>query len=253
MKDKVVVVTGGSRGIGAGISELFYREGAKVVVNYRSDDDAAHALKQKLSANDDRLKLLRADVSQTEGRKHLLERTLQAFEKIDVLVNNAGIAARQGFLNGTEEEFDRIIETNLKGPVFLAQDCANHMIEKNIKGSIINLCSVSAHFANAPTSYCAAKAGLLMATKTMALALGRYGIRVNNVTPGTIKSDMNRPYWQDMPDKWQQATQNLPLGRGGEALELASAVLYLADDKSSFVTGTEIIVDGGFCLRPFWQ
>jgi 3-oxoacyl-[acyl-carrier protein] reductase len=252
MKDKVVIVSGGSRGIGAGITRAFYDKGAKVVVNYRNDLQAAMALKEKLNALDERFLLVQADVSASEGRQSLLQQTLAKFNQVDVLVNNAGIAARKKFLKGTEQEFDAIIDTNLKSPIFLAQACAQSMIDKNTKGSIINICSVSGYFANAPVSYSASKAGLLAATKGMALALGEHGIRVNSVTPGTIKSDMNRYYWQDNPDLWQQHTIGMPLKRGGEPKELASAVVYLASDESSYITGIDLQVDGGWMLKPYW-
>jgi len=252
MDNKVVIITGGSRGIGAGISKAFYSKAARVVVNFGKNEDAALKLKNELNGTDDTLLLVKADISTSEGRQNLITQTINHFGRIDVLVNNAGIAARKDFLKGTEDEFDSILNTNLKGPVFLAQACANHMIENNIKGSIVNICSVSAYSPNAATSYCASKAGLLMATKRMAFKLGSYGIRVNSVTPGTIKSDMNRRYWQDNPEKWNESTNKMPLQRGGEPAELASAVVYLASEESSFITGVDIVVDGGWLLKPYW-
>ena len=179
MQNKVVIITGGSRGIGAGITEEFYNKGARVVVNYYKNEDAAMKLKEKLGGSDESFLLAKADVSTSDGRQALVTQTVSHFSAIDVLVNNAGIAARKGFLKGTEEEFDSIIDTNLKGPIFLAQACASYMIENKIQGNIINICSISAHMPNAATSYCASKAGLLIATKTMALKLGPHGIRVN--------------------------------------------------------------------------
>jgi NAD(P)-dependent dehydrogenase (short-subunit alcohol dehydrogenase family) len=252
MKDKVVIVTGGSRGIGAGITEAFYEKGASVVVNYRNNKEAALALKNRLDAKDENFLLIGADISTFEGRQRLVSETIEHFGRIDVLVNNAGIAAKKRFLKGTEEEFESIIDTNLKAPIFLAQACAKTMIDNSICGSIINISSVSATIANAPTSYCASKAGLQMASKTMALALAQHKIRVNTVTPGTIKSDMNRWFWQDNPDVWNKLTEKMPLQRGGEPKELASAVVYLASDESSFITGSDILVDGGWSLTPNW-
>jgi len=250
MKNKVVIITGGSRGIGAGITEAFYNKGARVVVNYRKNEEAAVKLKKTLKGDDESFLLVQADVSTAAGRDKLVAQTLSHYGAIDVLVNNAGIAARKSFLKGTEEEFDSIIDTNLKGPIFLAQACAASMIEEKIQGSIINICSVSAYMPNAATSYCAAKAGLLMATKTMALKLGEHGIRANNVSPGTIKSDMNRWHWHDNPDVWNETTRKFPLQRGGEPSELASAVVYLASDESRYITGIDIVVDGGWLLKP---
>lgn len=254
MQNKVVIVTGGSRGIGVGITESFLEKGAKVVVNYRSNKVSAEQLQDQLKEFSESLLFVQADVGLSADREDLIKKTLAHFGHIDILVNNAGVSARKGFLKGTEEEFDAIIQTNLKGPIFLAKACVEHMIDKKIKGSIVNISSVSGHTPNAPTSYCAAKAGLIMATKTMALKLGPYGIRVNTVTPGTIKSDMNRRFWQDAPEKWDAAVQTMPLQRGGEPRELASAVLYLASDDASYVTGSDLVVDGGCLLRqPEWE
>ena len=202
MKNKVVIVTGGSRGIGVGITQSFLEKGAKVVVNYRSNKTSAEQLQDQLKEFSASLLFVQADVGLSADREYLIEKTLAHFGHIDTLVNNAGISARKGFLKGTEEEFDAIIQTNLKGPIFLAKACAEHMIDNKIKGSIVNISSVSGHTPNGATSYCVAKAGLIMATKTMALKLGPYGIRVNTVTPGTIKSDMNQRFWQDAPEKW---------------------------------------------------
>jgi NAD(P)-dependent dehydrogenase (short-subunit alcohol dehydrogenase family) len=252
MKNKVIIITGGSRGIGIGISTAFHELGAKIVINYHKNHEAAQRLKTALGATDATVCLVKADVGSTTGRTTLINETLRHFGRIDVLVNNAGISARGSFLKGTEEEFDTIIDTNLKGPVFLAQACAKHMIEHDIKGSIVNISSVSAHLPNAPTSYAASKAGLIAAGKTMALKLGPQGIRVNTVTPGTIRSDMNRRAWQDNPELWNDLTKKSPLRRGGEPHELANAVVFLAGDKSSFITGTELVVDGGWMLKPTW-
>ncbi len=153
MQNKVVIITGGSRGIGAGITEEFYNKGARVVINYSKNEAAAMKLKEKLGATDKSCLLVKADVGTSDGRKTLVQQTVSHFGTIDVLVNNAGISARGSFLKGTEDEFDSIINTNLKGPIFLAQACAAHMIENKIQGKIINICSVSAHVPNAPTSY----------------------------------------------------------------------------------------------------
>ena len=253
MKNRVVVITGGSRGIGAGITKAFAEKGYQIVLNYRNDEAAAKKLIATLAIDEDALLLVKADISVSGDRDDLINTTLEKFGQIDVLVNNAGIVAKNNFLKETETEFDRVINTNLKAPIFLAQACANIMIEKNVAGSIINICAVSAHNPNAPTSYCASKAGLLMATKTMALKLGKYNIRVNNVTPGTIRSEMNRSYWKDNPDAWLEVTKKIPLQRGGEPSELANVVAFLASDESSFVNGAEIAVDGGWLLRPYWD
>ena len=252
MKDKVIVITGGSRGIGAGISRAFHARGCRIVINYRANDEAAEKLASTFNCSKDTVLLLKADTGTTQGRKRILDETVRHFGTLHVLVNNAGIAARGSFLKGSEGEFDAVINTNLKGPVFLAQMCANYMIEHEIRGSIVNLASVSAHMPNAAVSYAASKSGLVAATRGMALKLGKYGIRANIVTPGTIKSDMNRHLWQDKPELWDKHTRCMPLGRGGEPRELADAIVFLASEQSSFITGSELVVDGGWMLKPFW-
>lgn len=252
MSNKVVIITGASRGIGVGITELFFEKGYRVVVNYRSDGESAENLKARLQASDDQMLLVQADVGVSADREKLLQATLDHFGQVDVLVNNAGISARGNFLKGTEEEYDAVMATNLKGPIFLAQACAKWMIDHEVKGSIINIASVSGHIPNAPTSYSASKAGILMATKTMALKLGEHGIRANSVTPGTVKSDMNRRVWEEDPSRWADIEAQMPIKRTGEPRELAQAVYFLASDENSYITGVDINVDGGWMLKPFW-
>jgi NAD(P)-dependent dehydrogenase (short-subunit alcohol dehydrogenase family) len=250
--NQVVIITGGSRGIGAGLVKAFFDQAYRVVLNYRHSEDAACDLQSALGADDKNMLLVKADVSTTEGRQQLIAKTLDHFGVMGVLVNNAGIVARGSFLKGTEAEFDTVLNTNLKGPVFLSQACAKLMIEHKIPGSIINIASVSAHMPNAPTSYAAAKAGLLAATKTMALKLGAYGIRANTITPGGIQSEMNRRIWQDDPQRWEALTATVPLRRGGKPSDIASAAVYLASDDSCYMTGAEMVVDGGWLLKPVW-
>ncbi len=252
MKDKVVIVTGGSRGIGVGITTAFLQAGAKVVVAYRANQQAAEVLRSSLLEYQAQLFLIQADISLAADRKKLLSQAIEHCGRIDVLVNNAGIVLPSNVLTETEEQFDQIISTNLKGPVFLAQACANYMIEQGIEGNVVNVSSVSAKVPNAPTAYCCSKAGLEMASKKMAYSLAKHKIRVNTVIPGTIRSDMNRRYWHDNPEKWQQHVSKLPMQRGGEPNELAAAVVFVASEQASFMTGAELLVDGGNLLKPDW-
>ena len=252
MKNKVVIVTGGSRGIGAGITEAFLGAGACVVVPYRSNSEAAKMFTETHEEHADRFFTIQADVSVSADRQNIVEQAHKKYGRIDVLVNNAGIVLPASPLNETEEQFDQIISTNLKGPFFLAQACANYMISNNINGNIVNISSVSAKVPNASVSYCASKIGIEMVSKRLALALAKNKIRVNTVVPGTIRSDMNRNYWEGNPEKWENHVSKMPLKRGGEPNELAAAVLFLASDQASYITGSEILVDGGNLLKPSW-
>lgn len=177
---------------------------------------------------------------------------MRHFSRVDVLVNNAGIKARKTFLKGDEEEFDSVINTNLKAPIFLSQLCADSMLKQNIQGSIVNICSVSAHFSNAVTAYCAAKAGLLMASKRMALKLCPHKIRVNCVTPGTIQSGMNRNHWEAQTDIWKQHIEHIPMQCAGIPTDIANAVQFLSSNDNQYITGSELVVDGGWSLKPTW-
>lgn len=252
MKDKVVIVTGGTRGIGAGISQAFLESGATVIAVYRNNVQKAQLFEQAMQQYGDCLSIIQADVSSGKDRLHLIAQVIQRYGRIDVLVNNAGRVIGASLFEETEQQFDEIIATNLKAPIFLAQACAKHMVEQGIAGSIVNITSVSAKMPNATMNYCASKAGLAMASKKMAHKLAKYHIRVNVVVPGTIRSDMNRPYWQDNPEAWQEHVKQLPMERGGEPNELAAAVVFLSSDQASFITGTELVVDGGNLLKPSW-
>lgn len=178
-----------------------------------------------------------------------MDSVINEFGSINVLVNNSGTAGRKKFIKDTEEHFNEIIASNLTGHVFLAQEVAKKMIENATHGSIINICSTASY---SPTSgslsYCAAKAGLLIATKNMAYELGPHGIRVNSITPGGIMTDMSRHAWED-PKIGPELENKIPMRRRGLPEEIAGAALYLSSDESSYTCGADVIVDGGWLLR----
>lgn len=247
--NKTVIVTGGTRGIGFAIAKAFVLNGDKVVMNYRSDTQQAEQALQSLQPDDSKVIAFQANISVEEDREHLLCETLDHFNSIDVLINNAGIAGKESFLKETEETFHHIMDNNLTGAIFLSQRVVKTMIDQAIKGSIIHIGSTAAHASSSGSlSYCVAKAGLLMATQHMAYKLGPYGIRVNCITPGGIETDMSRHAWSD-PERKSALEEVIPLRRRGQPDEVAGAALYLASDQASYTTGADIIVDGGWLLR----
>ncbi len=245
MKDKVILVTGGSRGIGFAIAKAFANQGCKVAINYRSDQQQAESALEELKTISHNVIGIQADVSEKSERERLLEETLTHFNEIDLLVNSAAISTRLTFLKTTEEEFDRIYGCNLKAPLFLGKIVAEQMIKQGHGGSIINICSVAGHIPMG-INYGGSKAALLMETKNMAAKLGPYNIRVNSISPGTTKTDLNRSAWEDNPEYWEKHVKNIALQRGANPDEIAGAAIYLASEQASYTTGTDILVDGGW-------
>ena len=251
MKDKVVIVTGAIKGMGFGTAKTLLKKDAKVVLVYRSDDARALQVKEELKSYSANMVLLKADITKAVDREKIVDETLKKFHRIDVLVNNAGVAATQIFLKIEEEEYDKILDVNLKAPIFLAQAVAKQMIAEGKGGVIVNFSSISGHRGTGGISYDASKAGVIRATQTMAAALAEYNIRVNSISPGYHKTEMNRYHWENKTEMHKDAVEQIPLGRASEAEETAGTVIYLASDASSFVTGTDITVDGGYsCVWP---
>jgi len=246
MSKQIVLITGGSRGIGFGIAKFLLKNHFKVVINFHSNQSRADIALKELKTISDDVIAIRADVTVKEERIRLLKETIEHFGRIDLLVNNAAVATRYGFLKTTEEEFDRLYNCNVKAPVFLGKIVAEQMIEQGDGGSIINICSIAGHRPGV-INYSDSKAALLMATKNMAAKLGKYNIRVNSISPGTFVTDLNKHSREGTPDIWKETIEKYPLQRAGDPEEMGSTVLYLATDASKFVTGIDIVVDGG-CL-----
>ncbi|MDF1655384.1 MAG: glucose 1-dehydrogenase [Coxiellaceae bacterium] len=247
MKSKIIIITGATKGMGLAAAKHLLNLGAKVTMVYAGDKQTAEKVTEQLSAYKDNILLLQADITSRDNRQRIVDETIAAFGGIDVLVNNAGVAAKKAFLKTTEEDYDRVLDVNLKAPVFLAQLVAKHMIERNRGGSIINFSSVCGHRGAGVVAYDAAKAGIIRATQSMANTLGVYNIRVNSISPGTHKTEMNRSHWEgDESELLQKMNECTALKRSAEASEIAGTVEYLASDMSSYTTGTDILVDGGF-------
>ena len=243
LEGQVAVVTGGSRGIGRAITEAFLRAGADVVVNYnRTPVEELKALASELGR---KLVDVRADVSQMADCERIIGAAIEAFGKVDVLVNNAGITRDTLLMRMDEAAWDAVIATNLKSVFACSRAAVKHMMRAR-SGSIINVSSVSGIMGNAgQCNYAASKAGVIGFTKSLAREVSSRNIRVNAVAPGFITSDMTDALDEKVREK---VLQEIPLGRFGRPEDIANAALYLASPMSAFVTGHTLVVDGGMAM-----
>jgi 3-oxoacyl-[acyl-carrier protein] reductase len=249
----VALVTGASRGIGRGIALALAREKFNIVINYNSNIQAAQEVKELAEAAGVQAAIVKADIALADDRRRLVDEAYGAFGRIDLLVNNAGIApsVRADILEASEESFDKLIGTNLKGPYFLTQLVAKKMIEQKPMGSpkIVNITSVSAYAASTNRGdYCVAKAGLAMMTQLFAARLAENGINVYEIRPGIIETDMTGPV-KAKYDKLIIEDGIQPIRRWGKPEDVARAVVAIARDLLPYSTGEVINVDGGFHLR----
>jgi glucose 1-dehydrogenase len=241
---KVALVTGAGSGIGYAIAERFAYEGAVVAIDYLGHGKEAQALAGGLNAAGAKAVALEADVTDAAAVEALFGQLVERFGRIDVLVNNAGIEKSQPLLEIDEASWDRTLAVDLKGPFLCLQAAARRMRESG-GGSIVNISSIHEDFpfpSYAP--YAVAKGGLRMLMRTAALALGSFGIRVNNVAPGAIATPINAATLAD-PAKVERLREIVPLQRMGTPEEVAEVALFLASDRSSYVTGSTYFVDGG--------
>jgi len=243
LKDQVAIITGASRGIGRSIAEAFAQEGAKVVINYNSNEAKASEVAEEIEKKDGHAICVKADVSVVGDVKNLVNTTLDRFGRVDILVNNAGVMYPEDFLSTSEEVWDRTIDVNLKGAYLCSKEVAPIMIKQK-KGKIINISSNSGLYH--PSSmryveYVTSKAGMNGMTKAMALRLGPY-ITVNAICPGYIQTEMvahNDPATEKM------LLDETALKRFGRPDEVANAAVFLASDEADFITGELLIVAGG--------
>ena len=243
LHDRVAVVTGAARGIGAATALRLARDGAHVVVNDISADGAKGVCDEVRSAGRRALASVH-DVSVKKEADALVREALSEFGRIDILVNNAGITRDAMLTKLTEEHWDEVIRVNLKGPFNMGQACAGPMMERK-SGSIVNIASVAWLGNIGQTNYSASKAGVVGMTCTWALELARYGIRANAIAPGLVESVLTRQIPPELRDKF---LKKIPLGRIGEPSEIASLVAFLASDASSYVTGQVIHACGGLSV-----
>ena len=242
LENKTVLITGASRGIGKGIANVFAEHGANVVFTYSSSVDAANALETELQALGVQAKGYQSNAADFEQAQALIEKVLADFSTIDVLINNAGITKDNLLMRISEEDFDKVIEVNLKS-VFNLTKAVQRTMLKQRQGSIINMSSVVGVKGNAGQSnYAASKAGIIGFSKSVALELGSRNIRCNVIAPGFIETEMTAQLSEDVVAGWRAG---IPLKRGGTPNDVANACVFLASDLSSYITGQVINVDGG--------
>ncbi|MCX6215159.1 3-oxoacyl-[acyl-carrier-protein] reductase [Spirosoma sp.] len=242
LKGKVALITGASRGIGRAMAEKFAKEGADVAFTYLSSVEKGQALEEELNAFGGRVKGYRSDASDHKAAEELIAQVLADFGKLDVLVNNAGITKDGLLMRMTEEQWDTVINVNLKS-VFNLTKAAIKSMMKAKSGSIINLTSVVGIRGNAgQANYAASKAGIIGFTKSVALELGSRNIRSNAIAPGFIETEMTGEINEKALEEWKQ---QIPMKRGGQPEEIADCAVFLASDLSRYITGQVLQVDGG--------
>lgn len=245
LNNRVAIVTGASKGIGQAIATALAQAGAAVAVNYRGDRDQAEGVVQQIEQAGGRAVAFQADVSQVDQVRQLVEATVEAFGRVDIMVNNAGFETRTSVLESSEDDFDGVVGVNLKGAFFGTQLAARQMIKQGQGGRIVNISSVHEEWAmTGNTPYCCAKGGVQMLTRNAGVELAEHGIGVVGVAPGAIATAMNRQTLED-PRNRDVLTQAIPAGRVGEAEEVADLVVYLASDKARYITATTVVIDGG--------
>lgn len=244
---KVAVVTGSSSGIGQAIAVRLAQEGATIVIDYRSHTEGADDTQKQIAATNNSAKsiIVQSDMSKVADCQQLIEAAYQQLGACDILVNNAGVEKGADFWDVTEQDYDLVLDVNLKGVFFITQAFVRKLREAKKPGRVINISSVHEdmvfpHF----QTYCASKGGLRMLMRDLAVELGPLGITVNNVAPGAIVTPINKGLLEDQA-KLAPLLRNIPLGRMGTSAEVASLVAFLASEEAAYITGSTYVIDGG--------
>ncbi|MEU7741375.1 SDR family oxidoreductase [Nonomuraea sp. NPDC049158] len=243
---KRVLISGGSSGIGAATARRFLEEGARVVLGGLDEAEVGQAVIELGPLGE--VHGLAGDISSEDDVARLVNGAIAALGGIDVLINNAGIAWREPFLEITPDHWDRIMSVNLRGMFLVAQAVARHLVARGAGGVILNMSSTNGLGGEADYAhYNASKGGVLLLSRTMAVELGKHGIRVNSLCPGYIKTPLNSTISAGLADGFVSAYErdHIPLGRAGLAEEVAAGYAFLASDDAAFIHGTELVIDGG--------
>ena len=241
-ENKIVLVTGAGRGIGASIAKRFASEGAEVIVNYSGNDEAAQKTVDEITATGGQAQKYKCSVNDSESVKVMIDEIIKKFRRIDILVNNAGITKDGLMLRMTDEDFDRVIDVNLKGTFNCTKYVSKYMLKQK-SGKIITISSVVGLSGNAgQVNYSASKAGIIGITKSAAKELSSRGITVNAVAPGYVDTDMTKVLSDNIRN---EILKNIPLQRMGNVEDISNCVAFLASEDASYITGQVISVDGG--------
>ncbi len=242
---KIAIVTGASRGIGRSIAIELGRQGASVMINYNQNAKAAGEVKDEIESSGGKAEIFQADVSDFSQAEALVKAAIETFGDLNILVNNAGITRDGLIMMMSESDWDAVIDTNLKSTFNCSKPAVRHMMRKRY-GRIINISSISGDMGNAgQTNYSASKAGQIGFTKALAREVASRNVTVNAVAPGFIETDI----WDTVPEDIQTGLMDvIPLGRIGQAEEVAKAVAFLASDDAAYITGHVLVVDGGMAM-----
>ena len=246
LQHKVAIVTGAATGIGQAIATTMTREGAAVTINYiAGQQDKANGVVAQIEHHGGKALAVEVDVTKEDQVKHLIEQTARTFGRLDIMVNNAGVEQEHPFLTMPLDVWNWVIAVDLTGPWSGCQAAARQMVQQGDGGRIINISSIHEDLPmpnNAP--YCAAKGGLRMLMRTIAVELAPHKITVNNIGPGAIDTPLDRPVKED-PRKMEKLLAEIPLSRMGQPEEVAKLAVYLASDAAAYVTGSIYFIDGG--------
>jgi glucose 1-dehydrogenase len=242
---KVAAVTGGNQGIGRAIVERFAQEGAEVALCYRSNQAGADEVVAALQKMGRKAAAIQCDVGKVAEAQRFITEAVAQFGRVDILVNNAGLERHADFWDVSEQDYDLVLDVNLKGPFFVTQAFVKHRMQGKAGGKVVNISSVHEelpfpHF----TSYCASKGGLKMMTRNLSIELAPLGITINSIAPGAIETPINKKLLND-PVKLKSVLENIPLKRLGKPEDVAAVAVFLASAESDYVTGTTYFVDGG--------
>jgi glucose 1-dehydrogenase len=245
LKDRIAVITGSSSGIGQGIAVRFAEEGARVVIDYVGHPDGADQTLDMIQKAGGEGVICQADVTSMSDVRKLIDTAWQTWGGCDILVNNAGMDKRADFWEVAEADYDKVLAVNLKGPFFLTQYFVQKLLAVNKPGRIVNISSVHEdmampHFA----TYCAAKGGLRMLMRNLAVELGPKNITINNIAPGAISTPINAKLLENKTEL-DALLKNIPLGRMGTVDDVAALATFLASDEASYITGSTYVIDGG--------